>query len=176
MAGSDLETKWSVRDIQAAVVGYMRSDDFVPNVSFGFFQGMECDLVQVSDSDRLHEFEIKRSWGDFRADFRKKRFHDDVRICRLTFVLPESFAGDRLRKFCAENYQTFKREFDFLFYVEGGVTCGIAPVTWAPTGGEERRRRPVQAAAVPGGAREALPAGRDKALAPQGTGRTGRAG
>jgi hypothetical protein len=33
-------------------------------------------------------------------------------------VLPESFADERLRKFCEENYKTFKRRFDFLFYRE----------------------------------------------------------
>lgn len=129
-----LETKWSVRDIQRAIVVYTHNDNSIPNVAWGFFGRMECDLVQLTDSDRIHEFEIKRSWGDFLADFRKARFHDDIRICRLTFVLPESFAGDRLKKFCADHYAEFKREFDFLFYKEGDK-CEIAQGRWAPVDG-----------------------------------------
>lgn len=128
-----LETKWTVRDIQRAIVVHTRNHVSIPNVAWGFFGSMECDLVQVNDSNRIHEFEIKRSWSDFMADFKKKRFHDDVRICRLTFVLPESFAGDRLKKFCAEHYAEFKREFDFLFYVESGERCEIVQGRWVAT-------------------------------------------
>lgn len=132
--GGALETKWSVRDIQRAIVAYTHNDNSIPNVAWGFFGRMECDLVQVTDSDRIHEFEIKRSWSDFMADFKKARFHDDIRICRLTFVLPESFAGDRLKKFCAEHYAEFKREFDFLFYTEGD-RCEITQGQWVTTDG-----------------------------------------
>lgn len=134
MAGSDLETKWSVRDIQRAIVSHTGNDESIPNVSFGFFRNIECDLVQVSGAAYLHEFEIKRSWGDFLADFKKRHFHDDVRINQLTFVLPESFAGDRLKKFCADNYQKFEREFDFMFYLEGGDRCEIVKGSWEPVG------------------------------------------
>ena len=142
-----LETKWSVSDIQRAIVQYTRNDESIPNVSFGFFKGIECDLVQVTGAGYLHEFEIKRSWSDFVADFRKKRFHDDVRVSQLTFVLPESFAGERLKKFCAERYGEFKRYFDFLFYEEGGDACRLAramPVTvdsWRVTYLPEERFR-----------------------------------
>ena len=130
--GGTLETKWSVQDIQRAIVTYTRNDDSIPNVSFGFFKHIECDLVQMTGAGCLREFEIKRSWGDFMADFRKVCFHDDVRIMRLTFVLPESFAGDRLKKFCADHYAEFKREFDFLFYAEGD-RCKIVDGQWVTT-------------------------------------------
>jgi len=132
--GGALETKWSVRDIQRAIVAYTNNDDSIPNVAWGFFGNMECDLVQLTGSDRIREFEIKRSWPDFMADFKKVRFHDDIRICRLTFVLPESFAGDRLKKFCADHYAEFKREFDFLFYAEGD-RCRIVEGQWVTTSG-----------------------------------------
>ena len=130
MGGGGIETKWSVLDIQRAIVTYTRNEASIPNVAFGFFRNIECDLVQVSDSGYLHEFEIKRAWGDFLADFRKRHFHDDVRISKLTFVLPESFAGDRLKKFCTDNYEKFEREFDFLFYMEDGDACRISEATW----------------------------------------------
>jgi len=130
MGKSAIETKWSVQQIQEAIVRYTRCETMVPNVSFGFFRNIECDLIQVTDSGYLHEFEIKRSWGDFMADFKKRHFHDDIRLYRLTFVLPESFAGDRLKKFCADHYQEFEREFDFLFYTEEGDTCSMAEATF----------------------------------------------
>jgi hypothetical protein len=59
--GGTLETKWSVRDIQRAIVAYTHNDESIPNVAWGFFGGMECDLVQLTDSDRIREFEIVRS-------------------------------------------------------------------------------------------------------------------
>lgn len=122
-----VETKWSVAEIQAAIVRHTGNDVAIPNVSFGFFSGMECDLVQVSGVGYIHEFEIKRAWSDFKADFRKGHFHDDTRIKQLTFVLPESFAGERLSRFCHEHYKEFKREFDFMFYLENGDRCEMAP-------------------------------------------------
>lgn len=134
MKQGKIETKWSVRDIQRAIVAYTHNDNSIPNVAWGFFGSMECDLVQLTSSDKIHEFEIKRSWSDFMEDFKKARFHDDIRICRLTFVLPESFAGDRLKKFCEDHYAEFEREFDFLFYTEGD-RCEIAQGEWVTTSG-----------------------------------------
>lgn len=129
--GKSLATHWSVAEIQAAIVAHTRNPVSIPNVAFGFFGSIECDLLQVTDSRYIHEFEIKRSWSDFLADFRKVHFHDDVRIKRLTYVLPTAFADDRLRKFCAERYGTFRRAFDFLFYRED--ECEIVKPVYIPT-------------------------------------------
>lgn len=128
--GGTLATKWSVAEIQRALVLHTRVDAAIPNVSFGFFKNIECDLVQVTEAGYLREFEIKRSWDDFMADFRKVCFHDDVRIMRLTFVLPEAFAGEKLKKWCAEHYKEFKRPFDFLFYLEDDTVCSFPQATW----------------------------------------------
>lgn len=115
---SGMLTRFGVDEIQKAVVRACGHDEAVPNVSFGFFGDMECDLVVVSGSSRIHEYEIKRSWSDFLADFRKKRFHDDLRICKLTFVVPEAFACDELKDWCEKHHGEWKREFDFMFYVD----------------------------------------------------------
>jgi len=88
----------------------------IPNVAWGFFKDIECDLIAINNMNRVHEYEIKRSWADFMADFKKAHFHDDIRICRMTYVLPKSFANERLKEFCEKNHANFKREFDFLFY------------------------------------------------------------
>lgn len=116
-----LLTKWSVRDIQAAITRAFRNDReiFAPNISWGFFKqkGMEADLLRLHDG-LLDEFEIKRSREDFLADFRKPVFHADIRVTRLTYVLPEAMASDWLRDYCAEHYKEFKRAFTFWFYRE----------------------------------------------------------
>ena len=126
MAGG-LLTRWTVAEIQYAIVkdilGGGKDALAVPNVSFGFFKDIECDLIAITRSGYLHEYEIKRSKEDFIADFRKPLFHNDVRIKELTYALPEKLAGEWLRKFCAENYKTFGREFDFRFYSDGGTMC-----------------------------------------------------
>ena len=122
---SALLTDCSVAKIQHAIVNYYNYNGTVavPNVSWGMFKGMECDLIMETDSGYLHEFEIKRSKSDFLADFKKKHFHDDLRIRYLTYVLPESMAGDWLKKFCEDNYKTFKRVFSFIFYYDC-LVCG----------------------------------------------------
>lgn len=120
-----IATRWSVPEIQNAIVRHTKNYDSIPNVSFGFFKHIECDLVQVSGAGYIHEFEIKRSWSDFLADFKKSHFHDDLRISQLTFVLPEALGNDRLNLFCQNNYREFKRYFDFMFYTESGDLCSI---------------------------------------------------
>lgn len=121
---SKLLTECSVADIQFAIVCHEGLERVaIPNVSFGFFTGMECDLIMESSSGLLHEYEIKRSKEDFLADFKKRHFHDDLRIAYLTFVLPVAMAGDWLKKFCEDNYKTFRRRFDFMFYADD-ICCG----------------------------------------------------
>ena len=126
MAGG-LLTKWTVAEIQYAIVkdilGGGKDAIAIPNVSFGFFKDIECDLIAITKSGYLHEYEIKRSKEDFLADFRKPQFHNDVRIKKLTYALPEEMAGEWLKKFCEENYKSFRREFDFLFYSDRGMMC-----------------------------------------------------
>lgn len=131
---SDLLTDFSVADIQRAVrysLTDRRQDVAVRNVAWGFFQNIEVDLLTVSRSDFLHDWEIKRSWSDFLADFKKKHFHDDVRIKRLTYCLPDVLATAKLLDWCAENYSKFQREFDFVFYTSTGTECMMhEPAKW----------------------------------------------
>lgn len=125
---SDLLTDFSVADIQRAVRYGMtdsRQDVAVRNVAWGFFRNIEVDLLTVSRSDYLHDWEIKRSWSDFLADFKKKHFHDDIRIKHLTFCLPDCIAGEKLKSWCAENYKSFRRDFDFVFYTATGNECKV---------------------------------------------------
>lgn len=125
---SDILTDFTVSDIQKAVrygLTDSRQDVAVRNVAWGFFRNIEVDLLTVTRSDYLHDWEIKRSWSDFLADFKKKHFHDDVRIKHLTYCLPDGMATAKLRDWCAENYTKFQREFDFVFYTTTGKECKV---------------------------------------------------
>jgi len=125
MSSSKEEDIASVYKIQYGIRCYLGTREYIciPNVSWGFFKNIECDMIAIGGNNKVHEYEIKRSWSDFMADFKKVHFHDDIRICNMTYVLPKSFADERLVAFCANNYKNFKREFDFLFYNDddGGI-------------------------------------------------------
>lgn len=112
-----LLTKLTVSQIQKRVYRACGglTCEMVPNVS-GLFNGFEADLIQITNSSYLREYEIKRSKEDFLADFKKKHFHDDLRIHELIYVLPDKMSGEWLRNFCHDNYKSFKRSFVFWFY------------------------------------------------------------
>ena len=76
------------------ITGGFRTNLCVPNVSFGFFTTHEADLVVVSKSGYLTEYEIKRTWQDFLNDFKKRTNHFENKVSRLFYVVPE-FIADR---------------------------------------------------------------------------------
>ena len=68
-----IETKLSVKEIERIIVAYLggvRTNIIVPNLSWGFFNH-EADLISVDKNGYLTEVEIKRSFEDFKADFKK---------------------------------------------------------------------------------------------------------
>ena len=48
----------------------------------------EADLLVISKSRFLHEIEVKVSIQDFRADFKKKHYHDFPEVKRFSYCLP----------------------------------------------------------------------------------------
>ncbi len=83
-------TTCSVHDVEKMLADYygIRQNLVVPNVAWGFWEH-EADLVVVTASGYLTEIEIKRSWTDFLADFQKECYHDDQRIDKLYYAVPE---------------------------------------------------------------------------------------
>ena len=86
-----LLTTASVREITLMLALYYdySKNIVVPNVTTGLFGDHEADLVVVSKSGYLTEIEIKRSWPDFLADFKKRSYHKDERIDKLYYAVPE---------------------------------------------------------------------------------------
>ena len=61
--------------------------------------GHECDMLVVTKSGYLTEIEIKRSWSDFRAEFRKRHRHtSSVPMKDFVFCIPEGILDKVISK------------------------------------------------------------------------------
>lgn len=98
------DTNLSVNDIQDAIILYYAKDDIrnniiVPNVYWGLGIQYEADLVIANKSGYATEFEIKRSYSDFVADFNKsEKAHKGQWVYRFYYVLPLSIK-DKVENF-----------------------------------------------------------------------------
>lgn len=70
---------------------YIRRNIVIPNVDWGFLNH-EADLLILSKSNYLTEIEIKRSWVDFKNDFKKKHTHQDKKLSHFYYAVPYSVA------------------------------------------------------------------------------------
>lgn len=115
-------TKFSVKDIQLIIRNSwlcdQRSDLIVPNVSWGLLS-YEADLIVVKKSDIVYEFEIKRSFEDFKKDFEKDHHHDDPIIAVFYYVVPEKIA-DKVKSFLIEHYKVMENCPAVLYFCEDG--------------------------------------------------------
>lgn len=87
-------------DIQAELGCYYGGDKgqiVVPNV---LLDSYEADFITITKSDYLIEVEIKISISDFRADFKKKHYHDCPKVNALYYAFP------------TELYEKHKEEID----------------------------------------------------------------
>ena len=100
-----METQLTVEQIQRLIIGHYggaRRNTFIPNVSWGYFKTHEADLVMISKEGYMTEFEIKRSWSDFLADFKKTTNHFENKVAHLYYVVPESIK-DKSREYIEQH-------------------------------------------------------------------------
>lgn len=96
----------TLEQIEAALVCYpfspfyCRTHLVVPNVSWGFLNH-EADLLVMSKARLLTEVEIKRSWSDFLADFKKGHDHSHPLIARFYYAVPASI-GEKVFNYLYE--------------------------------------------------------------------------
>lgn len=64
----------------------------------------ECDVISVSPSGYLFEFEIKTSVSDFKADFKKTAKHDRLSNGQGVFYPPKNKAGEQRTEFISCSY------------------------------------------------------------------------
>ena len=99
-----LATTLTVKEIQQAIVSHgawkYRENIFVPNLSWGLLP-YEADLVILNKRGYLTEIEIKRSWEDFMADFKKSHTHDAPQVYELYYCLPKALV-DKARAWYKE--------------------------------------------------------------------------
>lgn len=114
-----MDTKLTIDEIELAIVNSglfnKRNDIIVPNVSWGLLNH-EADMVVMTKSGYLTEIEIKRSWEDFKADFKKDHQHDDERVDKLYYCVPLSIK-ERVADYLTENEIPFTR---LLYFSEEG--------------------------------------------------------
>jgi len=65
----------------------------IPNVSWGMFNH-ECDLIMLSKAGYATEIEIKISRADLLKDKKKVHNHDDPKISKLFFAIPDYMEKD----------------------------------------------------------------------------------
>lgn len=82
----------------------------------------ECDMLVVSPSGYLTEVEIKRSFADFCADFKKKHRHESqVPLKEFIFAIPEDILQKVVEKLSEERFiptyiLTYDEELDINVY------------------------------------------------------------
>lgn len=119
-----MDTKLTIDKIELAIVNSglfnKRTDIFVPNVSWGLLNH-EADMVIMTKSGYLTEIEIKRSWEDFKADFKKPHGHDDERVYKFYYSVP-SLIKDKV-------IELLRTKLEFipavLSYTEEGVVTDL---------------------------------------------------
>lgn len=96
------DTTLSITQIELGLAQYFnfRNNVIVPKVSWGLLNH-EADLLILNKSGYLTEIEIKRSWADFLADFRKQHNHEDSKVSWYYYAVPESIV-DKCRAKLAE--------------------------------------------------------------------------
>ncbi len=103
------DTRLSIEEIEIGLALHfdIRKNIIVPNVSWGLLNH-EADLLILSKSGYLTEVEIKRSWTDFLADFKKGHGHKDKKIMYRYYAVPKSIhqkCADKLRE--ADPYRSW---------------------------------------------------------------------
>lgn len=91
------ETTLTIEQIETIITGYpdspyyIRRNLVVPNCNWGFLNH-EADLLVLTQAKHLIEIEIKRTWADFMADFKKKHTHYDRKLSYFYYAVPLSIA------------------------------------------------------------------------------------
>lgn len=85
-----MDTELSVKQIEDTIVRRYcntREDIIIPNLSWGLLP-YEIDLAVIKPNGYMTEYEIKRSYSDLVADFKKAIYHNDERVKYFHYVLP----------------------------------------------------------------------------------------
>lgn len=102
-----MDTKRSLYEIEVALAEHFNYIKNVIAFNVNGWSGVlpifhECDMLVLSKAGFLTEIEIKRSYSDFLADFKKNHHHESELIKYFYYAVPESIL-EKARDFLNEN-------------------------------------------------------------------------
>lgn len=126
-----MDTKLDIKQIEFAIARHfgVRDNIIVPNISWGFFSTHEADLLIMSKTGYLTEVEIKRSYNDLLADFKKTTSHYEGKVEHMYYAVPVSIA-EKSWKAITESFYGQKVKCGLLTYYESGF---VKEVVTAPS-------------------------------------------
>lgn len=127
-----MDTKLTVEEIEIALAE-SRDFSFLKNLVVFNVYGLsemlpiqhECDVLVMTKAGYLTEIEIKRSWSDFLADFKKEHHHQSDYIKKFYYCVPLSIV-DRVAEYLSVNNE----KCGIITYDESGYIR----VYWATNG------------------------------------------
>ena len=96
-----MDTTLTTQEIEEMIIRKevsLRNEIAIPNLSWGMLE-YEADLVVINKTGYMREYEIKRSFQDLKADFKKKCYHDAEQVYQFFYVLPISIKEKALELF-----------------------------------------------------------------------------
>jgi hypothetical protein len=121
-SGSGVCTELTVKEIQALLAEHfgIRNNIIVPNVSWGLLD-YEADLLIMNKTGYVTEIEIKRSWSDFLADFKKDDVaHKSELIYQFWYCVPEELYSKCIEKL-KEVYKDSLDRPNVISYSDSGI-------------------------------------------------------
>ena len=115
-------TELTVKDIQARLAEHwgIRNHIIVPNVSWGLLD-YEADLLIMNKTGYVTEIEIKRSWSDFLADFKKDdNAHKSELVYQFWYCVPDELYSKCIEKL-KEVYPNSLDRPNVISYSESGM-------------------------------------------------------
>lgn len=108
-----MDTKRSLYEIEVALAEHFQYLKNVVAFNVNGWSGVlpifhECDMLVLSKAGYLTEVEIKRSYSDFLADFKKKHHHESELIKFFYYAVPDCLL-EKVRAFLHEN-DSFPRD------------------------------------------------------------------
>jgi hypothetical protein len=121
-SGSGVCTELTVKEIQALLAEHwgIRTNIIVPNVSWGLLD-YEADLLIMNKTGYVTEIEIKRSWSDFLADFKKDEVaHKSELIYQFWYCVPDELYSKCIEKL-KEVYPNSLDRPNVISYSDSGI-------------------------------------------------------
>lgn len=106
-----MDTNLTLNQVETIIANHygIRKNIIVTNVDWGLLNH-EADLLIMNESGYLTEVEIKRSFSDFKADFKKSHHHDDVKISAFYYAVPFKIL-DKVGETLYNNWQEIRPEY-----------------------------------------------------------------